>query len=297
MRPGGRALGVDRGCDEAQAATVINESCDSIVDQAIASMSGKTDAPCPWYFSWCNDLSPKDADYRVAVADFKAGRMVVEVSLNKLTRRPVAVDGLSYSQLERRRRRHDRAGGRARAARPRRAPRVPARHRSGQHRGGRDPRAEQRGRRARGAVPPPHRRRGRARGLRARPDALHLGRVVPRDPGHPRQPRPLARRHGRPPRGPPGARGPGVAAAHHRQPPARHDHLAHAARLRRPDAARGRPQRGAARDAGRPRRRHPGRSASGRAQQQVPRHRRRPPGGRDPAAGRSQAPPRASTRW
>jgi hypothetical protein len=92
------AAAVD-ACDESQAAMVMTQPCDSIVDQAIASMSGKADAPCPWYFSWCNDLSPKDAGYRVAVADFKAGRMIVEVALTKLTRRPVAIDGLSYSQL------------------------------------------------------------------------------------------------------------------------------------------------------------------------------------------------------
>jgi hypothetical protein len=86
-------------CDESQAAMVASQSCGSIVDQAIVSMSGKADAPCPWYFSWCNDLSPKDAGYRVAIADYKSGRMVVEVALTKLVKRPVAVGSLSYSQL------------------------------------------------------------------------------------------------------------------------------------------------------------------------------------------------------
>lgn len=90
---------VVESCDETQAAMVAGQSCDSIVDQAIASMSGKADAPCPWYFSWCNELSPKGAGYRVAVADFTATRMVVEVALTSLVRRPVAINGASYAQL------------------------------------------------------------------------------------------------------------------------------------------------------------------------------------------------------
>ena len=49
---GAPAASVD-SCDESQAATVMTESCSSIIDQARNSLSGKADAPCPWYFSWC----------------------------------------------------------------------------------------------------------------------------------------------------------------------------------------------------------------------------------------------------
>ncbi|HEY3353278.1 MAG TPA: hypothetical protein VGQ83_08530, partial [Polyangia bacterium] len=64
---GGAPAAVVTTCDEAQAAAAAAQSCDALVDEARASMSGKADAPCPWYFSWCASLSPKDAAYRVSV--------------------------------------------------------------------------------------------------------------------------------------------------------------------------------------------------------------------------------------
>jgi hypothetical protein len=86
-------------CDEAQAATTAGQSCDALLDEARASMSGKADAPCPWYFSWCGNLAPRDAGYRVTVVSFEPGRMVLEVALTALTKRPVVVGGATYQQV------------------------------------------------------------------------------------------------------------------------------------------------------------------------------------------------------